>query len=202
MVTPSVPGRGRKPPRRAVFVDRDGVINKAPVRDGKSYPPAGLDDFEIMPGVQEAVDLLVKAGFLLIVATNQPDVGRGTQRKDVVEAMHALLREQLAIDDIKVCYEVETPDSTHYKPAPGMLLDAADDHGIDVLASYMVGDRWRDIGAGKAVGCFTIHLDRGYNERRPEAPDATVQSLLEAAHLILSREYTRDKSDEFVNARS
>ena len=170
---------------RAVFLDRDGVINRSFVRDGLPYPPASLADFEILPGVSEAIRRLKEAGFVLIVATNQPDVGRGTQPREIVEAMHARLLQELPIDDIMVCWELDSAQCTSYKPKPGMLLAAAEEHKINLANSYMVGDRCRDVGAGKAAGCFTIFIDRGYTEPLRETPDATCADLGEAATIIL-----------------
>ncbi len=170
---------------RAVFLDRDGVLNQAIVRDGRPYPPATLDQFEIFPGVPAALRTLAGAGFRLIVVTNQPDVACGAQRMEVVEAMHADLRAALPLDDIRVCWEADGPANHRYKPKPGMLLEAARDHDIDLSRSYMVGDRWRDIGAGKAVGCFTILIDRGYDEPLPDAPDVVCPDLPAAARIIL-----------------
>ena len=170
---------------RAVFLDRDGVINRAVVRAGKPYPPATLAEFEILPGVPDALHKLEEAGFLLIIATNQPDVARGIQHREVVEAMHQQLREQLPLDDIKVCYEVESPTSICYKPKPGMLLEAARERDIDLSKSYMVGDRWRDVGCGRAAGCFTIFIDRGYAETLRDIPDVTCADLAQASAIIL-----------------
>jgi D-glycero-D-manno-heptose 1,7-bisphosphate phosphatase len=172
--------------RRAVFLDRDGVLNRAFVRNGKPYPPTTLNEFEILPGVEKALLALSQAGFVLIVATNQPDVASGKQRREVVEAMHKKLRDTLPLDDIKVCYELDGPASARNKPKPGMLLEAAREHGIDLSRSYMVGDRWRDVGAGRRAGCFTIFIDRGYAEPLAEAPDATCTDLPQAASLILA----------------
>ena len=106
--------------RRAVFLDRDGVLNRAVVRDGRPYPPATLEEFEILPGVAEAVRQLHDAGFLLIGATNQPDVARGTQRREVVEAMNARLMAAMPITEILVCYE-DGDDCPRRKPNPGLL---------------------------------------------------------------------------------
>lgn len=170
---------------RAVFLDRDGVINRAVVREGKPYPPATLAEFEILPGVLDALRELDEAGFLLIVATNQPDVARGLQNREIVEAMHQRLRNELPLDDIKVCYEVESPTSLCYKPKPGMLLEAAQERGIDLARSYMVGDRWRDVGCGRAAGCFTIFIDRGYVETLRDVPDVTCADLVQASAYIL-----------------
>ncbi len=180
-------GHRSRPVNRAVFLDRDGVINRIVVRDGRPCSPPSRDELEILPGVEAAIRALRAAGFLVIVVTNQPDVATGKQSRGVVEAMHRALAEQLMIDDFRVCYEVEREFSTRYKPKPGMLLEAAEEHGIDLRQSFMVGDRWRDVGAGRAAGCFTIFIDYGYKERRPDSPDATVASLLEAAEIILEK---------------
>ncbi len=173
--------------RQAVFLDRDGVINRAVLRDGKSFPPAIIEDLEILSGVREAIADLHQAGFLIVVVTNQPDVATGVQHMDVVEAMHRKLREMLLIDDIKVCYHIETDGCACRKPKPGMLLDAACEHNIDLTRSYLVGDRWRDISAGKAAGCFTFFIDYGYKERSVDAPDMVVHSLAEARQVILTQ---------------
>lgn len=171
--------------RRAVFLDRDGVINRARVRDGKPCSPATLAEFEILPGVADALESLDRAGLLLIVATNQPGVAQGTQKREVVEAMHCRLLDELPLDDIKVCYEIDSPTCTCYKPKPGMLLEAARERSIDLARSYMVGDRWRDVGAGKAAGCYTVFIDRHYSEPLTDEPDAVCTDLIEAAAIIL-----------------
>jgi D-glycero-D-manno-heptose 1,7-bisphosphate phosphatase len=173
--------------KRAVFLDRDGVINQSAVRGGKPYPPASLGELSILPGVERALQSLRAAGLLNIVVTNQPDVATGVQSRDVVEAMHAQLRRTLAIDDIGVCYHSDADRCACRKPKPGMLLDAARRHDIDLRASFMVGDRWRDVEAGKAAGCTTFFVDYGYAERRPETQDFTVASLSEASAIILKR---------------
>lgn len=174
------------PRNRAVFLDRDGVLNRALVRDGRPYPPATVEELEILPGVVEAAGKLRAAGFLLIVATNQPDVARGTQRPEVVEAMNARLLAELPIDEILVCYE-DGDDAPRRKPNPGLLLEAAEAHAIDLSASYMVGDRWRDVEAGRRAGCRTVFIDLGYRERRPDPPaDHDAADLADAAAWILS----------------
>ena len=174
-------------PRRAVFLDRDGVLNRAEVRGGKPYPPQKLEDFVILPGTAEACSLLREHGFLLIVATNQPDVGRGTQSRDVVEAMHLLLRRLLPIDRIEVSWDAGDVPSEFRKPAPGMLLRAASECHIDLAASFMVGDRWRDIDCGEAAGCCTVFIDCGYTEELRARPRHTAGSLLEAARWIVAQ---------------
>lgn len=173
---------------RAVFLDRDGVINRSVVRDGKPYPPPSLEKLEFLPGVAEALDRLHRVNFRLIIVTNQPDVATGVQRKEVVEAIHDRIRQQFPIDDIKVCYHIDGDNCSCRKPKPGMLLAASRKWGIDLAQSYLVGDRWRDIEAGVAAGCKTFWIENEYAERKPENPDFVVKSLLEASEIILAED--------------
>jgi D-glycero-D-manno-heptose 1,7-bisphosphate phosphatase len=175
-------------PVRIVFLDRDGTINRAIERDGKPYPPRTLADFEILPGVPEACAKLKTAGFLLVVATNQPDVGRGTLEKAAVERIHSHLMTQLPIDRVEACYDPGQGLSNCdcRKPKPGMLLRAAGELHADLAQCWMVGDRWRDVDAGYNAGCKTIFIDRGYAEELKQRPDFIVKNLLEAAEIILS----------------
>lgn len=171
---------------RAVFLDRDGVLNRAVMRSGRPYPPASLAELEILPGVPQALGKLRERGLLLIGVTNQPDVARGTQTREVVEAINARLLAELPLDEIRVCYE-DGDDAFCRKPNPGMLLEAAHRHAIDLPASYLVGDRWRDMEAGHRAGCRTVFIDRGYDERLPDPPaERTVRDLPEAADWILT----------------
>jgi D-glycero-D-manno-heptose 1,7-bisphosphate phosphatase len=170
--------------KRAVFLDRDGVINRAFVRDRMPYPPANLDELEILPGVGEALEKLHAAGYLLIVVTNQPDVARGTAKKTDIEQMNSLLLCRLPLDDIKTCYHDGDDGCLCRKPLPGALYQAAKEHDIDLSKSFMIGDRWRDIEAGQRAGCKTFFVNYRYGERQPEAPDFIVASLLEAQKII------------------
>lgn len=174
--------------QHAVFLDRDGVINRARERDGKPYPSASLSEFEIFSEVPEACRRLKQAGFLLVVATNQPDVGRGTLKREVVEEIHAEMRRRLPLDGVEVCYHPGQglSDCDCRKPRPGMLLHAASELNIDLTRSWMVGDRWRDVDCGHAAGCRTIFIDRGYAEELKQQPDFRVKNLLEAAEIILA----------------
>jgi D-glycero-D-manno-heptose 1,7-bisphosphate phosphatase len=172
--------------RSAVFLDRDGVLNRALVREGKPYAPGKVSDFEILPEAPEGCRRLKSAGFLLIVVTNQPEIARGTQRIETLEEMHALLRARLPVDDIRVCIHDEKDDCTCRKPRAGLLLDAAREWRIDLHQSFMVGDRWKDIDAGHAAGCRTVLIDRGYRESLRTTPDYRVDSLEEAVERILS----------------
>jgi D-glycero-D-manno-heptose 1,7-bisphosphate phosphatase len=174
--------------KRAVFLDRDGVISRPLVRGGLPFAPTELADFEILPEAAEACHRLKSAGFLLIVVTNQPEVGRGTMQQETVEAMHAKMCAKLPIDRVETCYHpghgVSQCDCR--KPKTGLLLTAARELSIDLARSWMVGDRWRDIDCGFAAGCRTIFVDRAYAENLKHAPDFRVKDLAEAATIILS----------------
>jgi D-glycero-D-manno-heptose 1,7-bisphosphate phosphatase len=171
---------------RAVFLDRDGVLNQVVRRNGRPYPPASLAELRLLPGVPEALHRLKAAGFRLLVVTNQPDVAKGTQRREVVEEMHDHLRRVLPLDDVKVCYHVDADGCSCRKPRPGMLLDAAREWGVSLRRSYMVGDRWRDVEAGRAAGCTTVFVQCHYDERQPDHFDYCAASLWEASTLILA----------------
>jgi D-glycero-D-manno-heptose 1,7-bisphosphate phosphatase len=175
-------------PVRIVFLDRDGVINRALEREAKPYPPRTLEEFEILPEVPSACAKLKAVGFLLVVATNQPDVGRGTLDKPVVEGIHAHMMARLPIDRVEVCYHPGQGQShcDCRKPKPGMLVQAARELNADLAQSWMVGDRWRDVDCGHAAGCKTIFIDRGYAEELRQQPDFRAKNLLEAADIILS----------------
>lgn len=173
---------------RAVFLDRDGVINRAFVRSGKPYPPTDVSELEILPGVEDALASLHEAGFLLVVVTNQPDVARGTVSRECVEAINATLADALPLVDIRTCYHDTRDECECRKPRPGAILASAVDYGIDLRLSYMVGDRWKDIEAGRQAGCKTIFLDYGYDEKQPECYDRRVVNLSEAARFILEED--------------
>ncbi len=179
------------PTRRAVFLDRDGVLNRARVVNGKPYPPRNIGEFEILPDVPKSLARFHAAGFLLIGATNQPDVARGTQSVQAVEEMNARLLAATPMKEIRVCYD-DGDDSPRRKPNPGLLIEAAEVHGIDLAASFMIGDRWRDVEAGRRAGCRTVFIDKGYDECRPDPPaDHTALDLAAAASWILSLHLNR-----------
>jgi D-glycero-D-manno-heptose 1,7-bisphosphate phosphatase len=172
------------PASRAVFLDRDGVLNETFVRDGVAYPPANINETRILPGVKEAVALLKQLGFLLIVVTNQPDVARGAQTLAGVEAINQILKDQLPLDEFRIC-----PHDNHHnclcrKPKPGLLCAAAESHKIDLSASFMIGDRAGDCLAGAAAGCKTILIERSYSNADTCRPDFKAADLLEASAII------------------
>ncbi len=171
--------------RKAIFFDRDGVLVRSEVRDGKPYAARRLEDFHILPQAAGVAAKLKEAGFLLVLVTNQPDVGNGLVARSVVEAMHSRLMNAIPLDLIKVCYHHQNEGCMCRKPKPGMLLDAATELGIDLRASYMIGDRWSDIVAGKNATCYTVFIDQGYAEELPIEPNVIVNSLSAAAAAIV-----------------
>ena len=170
----------------AVFLDRDGVLNRVLIRDGVPFGPMTLADFAIIDGAAEDVRRLKAAGYKAVVATNQPELARGRLAPEALTAMHAKLRAEVPVDAIYVCPHSDEDSCACRKPRPGLLLSAARDLGIDLAQSYMVGDRWRDVEAGKAAGCRTVFVDNGYREALKTTPDHVVAGLREAVGAILA----------------
>lgn len=174
------------PLRQAVFLDRDGVLNEAVVRNGKPLAPATLSELQIPPGTKEALLRLKELEFLLLVVTNQPDVSRGSQKRETVEEINRHLLSELPLDDIFTCYHDDQDACDCRKPQPGLVIRAAEQYGIDLRHSFLAGDRWRDIDAGARAGCKTIWIDHGYADRSSTAPpDMRVVSLPDAVDWIL-----------------
>jgi D-glycero-D-manno-heptose 1,7-bisphosphate phosphatase len=172
--------------RRAVFLDRDGTLNRAYTRaDGVSVPPASVDQLELLPGVAEAVSRLRAAGLRLVVVTNQPDVARGTTDRQTVEQINAALRAQLDVDAVLCCYHDDADGCACRKPKPGMCLQAADEFDLDLSRSFLVGDSWRDIEAGQRAGCATVLVGQTHGNPPQTATDYVATDLGEAATIIL-----------------
>lgn len=172
---------------KAVFLDRDGVLNLALVRDGKPYSPANLGELQLAPGAAKALNELKALGFKLLVVTNQPEVARGNITRASVEEIHRAIAAELPVDEIFVCYHNDGDGCDCRKPKPGMLLEGARKHNVDLKESFMVGDRWRDVEAGQGAGCRTIFVDAGYEDRNTaQPPDAKVRSLREGVDWILA----------------
>lgn len=175
--------------RRAVFLDRDGVLNRAVVRDGCPYPPSRVEDFELHDDVVSGCERLKAGNFLLVVITNQPDVGRGKQSRETVEAMHLKMQSALpSLDRIEICYhagERYGDPCNCRKPRPGLILRAAAELKIELAASYVIGDRWRDVDCARAAGCRAIFIQRDYEESLSELPDFTVRNFNDAVNTLL-----------------
>ena len=171
-------------PLAAVFLDRDGVLNRAILREGKPYAPMSPEDLVLLPGVKEACWSLKNAGMFLVMVTNQPEVARGRIARELVDAMNSTVAETLQLDAVKLCPHDDRENCACRKPRPGLLTDAAREFSIDLKTSYLVGDRWRDIAAGREAGCKTVFIDHDYRERRPDCPDFVTTSLAEAAQWI------------------
>jgi D-glycero-D-manno-heptose 1,7-bisphosphate phosphatase len=171
---------------KAIFLDRDGVLNRVEVRNGIPYPPANAEGLVLAPNAKVALLELKAQGFLLLVVTNQPDVAKGATTRAVVEEINRKLASELPVDDVFVCYHQDADHCDCRKPRPGMIMEGARKHNVDLAESFMVGDRWRDVEAGQNAGCRTVFIDGGYEERQPARPaDARVHSLKEVADWIL-----------------
>jgi D-glycero-D-manno-heptose 1,7-bisphosphate phosphatase len=169
---------------KAVFLDRDGVLNQADIRKGKPYPPDSIDDVIIPEGVVEGLAKLKLAGYLLVMVTNQPDVARGKTTKETVDEINSYLRQKLGLDDVYCCYHDSKDRCSCRKPKPGMILVAKEKWDIDLSRSFMVGDRWRDIETGNNAGVKTILIPGDYDEKRVE-PDYVCKDFYQVAQLIL-----------------
>jgi D-glycero-D-manno-heptose 1,7-bisphosphate phosphatase len=174
-----------EPLRPTVFLDRDGVLNRALVRDGVPHPPDHLGEFELLPGVPEALARLVAAGFTLVVVTNQPDVARGTQTRARVEEINDRVRATLPVLDVFTCFHDDADGCACRKPKPGLLLEAARRWHLDPQRSFMVGDRWSDVVAGQAAGCRTVLIVTPYSKPERCSPDCRAADLTEGAAWIL-----------------
>lgn len=167
---------------RAIFLDRDGVINRVLLHNGKPFSPRTFEEFEIPPGVRDALDSFRDMGFMNIVITNQPDIARGLMDIEELNKMHRLMREILAVDDILVCPHDENEHCLCRKPRGGMLVEASEKWCIDLKTAFMVGDTWKDMIAGKQAGCQTIIIDKPYNQTVES--DHRVKELKEVIEII------------------
>lgn len=179
---------------RAVFLDRDGVVNKAIIRNGKPCSPMTLNEMIIVPGAAELLGALRAKGFKLVVVTNQPDVARGNIARSTVDTMNRYLCSVLPLDAVEVCDHDSADNCDCRKPKPGMLIRAALQNAIELKSSFMMGDRWSDIEAGRRANCRTILIGDGYAEQQMSQPDTVVPSLREAiAWILQTSEQTRGK---------
>ena len=177
-------GVGSKIKGKAIFLDRDGVLNKPIIKNRKPYPPSKIEELEILPGVYEGIQLLRHSGFKLIVITNQPDVSRGSTTKEIVDEINNSIIKQLKVDEIMSCFHDDNENCECRKPKPGMILEAVKKWDIDLSVSYLIGDRWRDIQTAKNIGLTSILIKYDYDEKKINA-DFECNNLEEAANYIL-----------------
>jgi D-glycero-D-manno-heptose 1,7-bisphosphate phosphatase len=173
-----------QPPGRAVFVDRDGVINEIIYRDGEPGSPRNLAEFQLCEGIREPLRKLRLAGFRLFVVTNQPDLARQLLSDETLAACNDIILQALPFEDIKVCPHDDDDKCRCRKPLPGMLLELTAEAGLALPQSYFIGDTWKDADAALAAGCKSILLDRAYN--RGNRTDHRVHDVAQAVELILS----------------
>lgn len=171
---------------KAVFLDRDGVLNIPIIIKKKSYAPTKLNDFRLYPKVSKFCKILKKKGFLLIVITNQPDYKKKKISIKILHAMHEKLKKKIEFDDIYVSLS-SNPKNFFKKPNPGMLLEAKKKYNISFKKSYLIGDRFSDIEAARNAGCKAIFIDRKYNELKPSYQIKNTKSFEEAVKFILLR---------------
>lgn len=170
--------------KRAVFLDRDGVLNKVKLINGRPHPPSEVREVEILEGVKEAIALLKTENFILVVITNQPDVARGQTTQLRVDKINSFIGNSLGIENFYTCSHDDHDDCDCRKPAPGLIFRAASELDLDISKSYFVGDRWRDIAASQAAGCRAFFIDYSYTEQQPQMPFTRVSSLFEAVQFI------------------
>ena len=165
---------------KALFLDRDGVINQAIIRNNKGYAPGSVEELRLVDGILEVTQYFKKRGFLIIGVTNQPDVVRGKFPLESVLSINKKLMELVPLDEIFVCFHDDKDACECRKPRPGLLTDAAKKYDIDCTKSIIIGDRWKDVAAGLACGCQTVFLDYEYDEKY-EGPRAhlTIKNLQE-----------------------
>jgi D-glycero-D-manno-heptose 1,7-bisphosphate phosphatase len=173
--------------KRAVFLDRDGVLTEAPVVDGLPQSPRLASEMRIVPEAAPSCEALRTVGLTLVCVTNQPEIARNNLDPAELEAMNEILQRALRLDEVVVCPHDDADRCDCRKPLPGMITAAAERHGIDLAASFTVGDRWRDVNAGKAAGAVTVFVDRGYDEALRAEPDVVVGGIQEASEWIVEQ---------------
>ena len=172
---------------RAVFLDRDGVLIRAIVRNGKPYSARTPEQIEILEGVSAACIQLSELGYLLIMITNQPEIARGSVARAFVDESNRRIADSLRLTDVRMCAHDDIDGCECRKPLPGLITQAAKDHAVDLASSIVVGDRWRDIEAGRRAGCKTVFVEHGYEEPLPSSPDHIAASLLASVDWIRSQ---------------
>jgi len=171
---------------KAVFLDRDGVINKAIIKNGKIYSPMNLSEFVFVQNIAEQINKIKDAGYYIIVVTNQPEIARGSMDICELNKMTKNIRDNLPVNQVLICPHDDADNCSCRKPKPGMLFDAAKKHEVDLTQSFLVGDGWKDMGAAKNAGCMGILIDTFYN--KDVSCFRRVKNMNEALKIILNEE--------------
>ena len=152
--------------KKAIFFDRDGVINKVVFRNGnyqKPIAPWNINEFKIFPGIKKSFCNLKNLGFKIFVVTNQPDIAKGIIDSCFVSRLNKIILQELPVDEIAVCPHEDKNMCDCRKPKPGMIVSLSKKWGVDCKNSFLVGDSWKDIEAGETAQCTTMLLERHYN---------------------------------------
>ena len=169
---------------KAIFLDRDGVINKSIIANGKPYAPLLFEDFVFYEDTKKAIVVIQSLDYKTIIVTNQPEINKGNLNHEELKRMNDRIYNELKIDDIFVCEHTSEEDCDCRKPKPGMILNASKKHNIDLSQSFLIGDRYKDIESAHAAGCNSIFIDRKYSEKFPNKQIKSVSSFYEAAIFI------------------
>lgn len=178
--------------KKAVFFDRDGVLNETEFYDGCTHPPKDADSIKIMPNAGLCIAQLQKNGFLCICVTNQPDYARGSRTLENIKSMNERVRKELGLDDIYVCLHDNSDNCVCRKPKPGMLFKAAREHGLNLVECWMVGDRESDIRAGISAECHTIFFHPHSRKSQLDIAEFECDDLMQIPQIILSRNKTNE----------
>ena len=172
---------------KAIFLDRDGVLNAVIFRGGNNIKPIApwkIEEFKLVSGIKKPLAKLSQMGFHLFVVTNQPDIGKGVVKFSTVKKMNDIVLNELPIDEIMVCSHIDSDNCNCRKPKPGMIISLAKKRGINLCHSFLIGDNWKDIESGKAAGCRTILLDKFYN--KSVKADYRVKNLTMSVEVVKS----------------
>lgn len=172
--------------KKAIFLDRDGVVNIPIIKNGKSFAPRKLNDFKFYPYTKDNIQKLKNNNYMIFIITNQPDIGNNLLNKNILDQMHYRIKKYIPIDGISTCLHSQKDGCKCRKPKPKMIKDIVNKYKINVIRSFMIGDRKSDILAGKSAGCRTIFIDRNYFEIKPKVQDFTVKSMNQAVLTILN----------------
>ena len=172
---------------KAIFLDRDGVLNKVLIKNKKGYAPLNIKEFKLYKGVESYCKIIKKLNYIIIIITNQPDIARKKITNNQMQKMHIYLKKKINYDDIYICTSL-SKKNYYRKPNPGMLKKAIKNHDIDIKSSFFIGDRKLDIDCAKKVKCKSIFIDRNYKEKKPKGQIFTTNSLNNAIKYIIKNE--------------